>query len=76
MQRDYVNLELPALFELLALYTSKYTHNLKIGSLDDDFKKYEGLILQLQNEIESRRIANEEVFGDSEYMYNSTNREG
>lgn len=55
MVRDFDNLDLTALIDLLALYTSKYTQFLNEGGLNEDFKNYGELILQLQSEIEFRR---------------------
>ena len=45
MERDFDNLELSALIDLLALYTTKYTQFLNGGGLNEDFKIYGELIL-------------------------------
>ena len=55
MQNEYGYLQLPALIDLLAIYTKKYTHMMKVGGPENRLKVYEELILQLHNEIQNRK---------------------
>jgi hypothetical protein len=65
MQSDFSNLNLSALFDLLASYTQKYTLMLRDWGPAPEFKECEELILKLQTEIESRKLTKDED-GDSE----------
>ena len=55
MHSEFGHLQLPALIDLLAIYTKKYTHMMKVGSPENKLKVYEELILQLHNEIQTRK---------------------
>ena len=55
MLPDLKNLELSALYDLLADYTSKYTLLMRWGGKSDGFDECRDTILQLQNEIDSRK---------------------
>jgi len=57
MLSDLKDLELSALYDLLADYTSKYTLMLRWGGVNDGFDECRDVILQLQNEIDSRKPA-------------------
>ena len=54
MQLDLTELELPALYDLLATYTTKYTHMLRNHGATPDFKECQDTILKLQTEIDLR----------------------
>jgi hypothetical protein len=68
MQHDITKLELPALYDLLAVYTTKYTHMLRNHGATPDFKECQDIILKLQTEIDSRNAQptgnNEKDLGD------------
>jgi hypothetical protein len=55
MLSDLKDLELSTLYDLLADYTSKYTLMLRWGGVADGFDESRDVILQLQNEIDSRK---------------------
>jgi hypothetical protein len=55
MLPDLKDLELPALYDLLADYTSKYTLMMRWGGVSDGFDECKDAILLLQNEIDSRK---------------------
>jgi hypothetical protein len=63
VKQDLSNLEMSDLLDLLALYTSKYTQQLTDGVFDIEFTSYRELILQLQSEIETRRIRKVDILG-------------
>jgi len=54
MAQDLKGLELSALYDLLASYTTQYTHILRWGSPPDNLKECEQSILQVQTEIDLR----------------------
>ncbi|HEV7424702.1 MAG TPA: hypothetical protein VGO21_05990 [Candidatus Paceibacterota bacterium] len=54
MQHDITKLELPALYDLLAVYTTKYTQMLRNHGATPDFKECQDTILKLQTEIDLR----------------------
>jgi hypothetical protein len=54
MLPDLQNLELPALYDLLADYTSKYTLMMRWGGISDGYEECKNVIQQLQSEIDSR----------------------
>jgi len=54
MAQDLKELELSALYDLLASYTTQYTHILRWGSPSDNLKECEQSILQVQTEIDLR----------------------
>jgi len=54
MAQDLTELELSALYDLLATYTTEYTQILRWGSLDE-LKQCGDYILELQNEIDTRK---------------------
>ena len=54
MQHDITKLELPTLYDLLAVYTTKYTHMLRNHGATPDFKECQDTILKLQTEIDLR----------------------
>jgi hypothetical protein len=67
MKNEFGDLQLPALIELLAIYTRKYTHMMKVGGLENKLKVFEELVLQLHNEIQTRKTqedldSNPEIF--------------
>jgi hypothetical protein len=55
MLPDLKDLELSALYDLLADYTSKYTLMMRWGGISDGFDECKDVILQLQCEIDSRK---------------------
>ena len=63
MKQDLSNLEMSDLLDLLALYTSRFTQQMSEGVFDIEFASYRELILQLQSEIEARRIRKVEILG-------------
>jgi hypothetical protein len=62
VKQDFSNLETSDLLDLLAVYTSKYTQQLGDSAIDIEFASCREIILQLQTEIEARRIRKAEVF--------------
>ena len=54
---DFKGLELSVLYDHLAATTAKYTHMLTNGVTDDEFDLCKQKILQLQSEIEARKIS-------------------
>jgi hypothetical protein len=52
---EFQNLELPALLDMLSLYTVRYTKMLSDGAPKDDSNACRDIIQQLQKEIEGRR---------------------
>jgi hypothetical protein len=63
VKQDLSNLEMSDLLDLLALYTSRFTQQMSDGVFDIEFASYRELILQLQSEIETRRITKVEILG-------------
>jgi hypothetical protein len=63
VKQDFSNLEMSDLLDLLALYTSRFTQQMSDGVFDIEFASYRELILQLQSEIEARRIRKVEILG-------------
>jgi hypothetical protein len=55
MPSDLKDLELSALYDLLADYTSKYTLMMRWGGMTDGFDECRDIILQIQNEIDFRK---------------------
>ena len=55
MLPDLKDLELSALYDLLADYTSKYTLMMRWGGQADGYDECKDIIRQLQNEIDSRK---------------------
>jgi hypothetical protein len=64
MQTEFGDLQLPALIDLLVIYTREYTRMMKARGHENKFKVYEELILQLHMEIQNRK-AQEESDSDS-----------
>jgi hypothetical protein len=54
MPPDLKELELSALYDLLAVYTARYTQIMRWGSPSDNLKEYQDSILELQTEIDFR----------------------
>jgi hypothetical protein len=54
MPPDLKELELSALYDLLADYTARYTQIMRWGSLSDNLKEYQDSILELHSEIDFR----------------------
>jgi len=54
--QDIKQLELSALYELLAEYTSRFTHMLANGASETEFTACKETIVDLQLEIESRKL--------------------
>jgi hypothetical protein len=55
MPADLKDLELSAIYDLLSDYISKYTLVMRRGGVSDGFDECKEIILQLQNEIDSRK---------------------
>jgi hypothetical protein len=55
MKEDLTQLDLSAIFDLLAEYTAKYTRMMNEGAPDIEFENSEEIIISLQNEIARRR---------------------
>ncbi len=55
MAQDLKELELSALYDLLASYTTKYTQIMRWGLSSANLKECEESILQVQAEIDSRK---------------------
>ena len=55
MQPDFRELELSALYDLLATYTEKFTLMMRAGSPTGEFNKCEEFIIKLQTEIGTRQ---------------------
>jgi len=51
---DLRNLELPALVDMLSVYTAKYSKMLTDGGDKEDFEQCKQTVLLLQKEISSR----------------------
>jgi hypothetical protein len=62
VKQDLSNLEMSDLLDLLVLYTSRYTQQLTDGVFDIEFASYRELVLQLQSEIEARRMRKADIF--------------
>ena len=54
MAHDLQELELSALYDLLAAYTTQYTRIMRWGGPTDNLKECKDSILELQNEIDFR----------------------
>ena len=54
MTHDLKELELSALYDLLATYTTQYTQILRWGGQTDNLKECEQSILEVQTEIDLR----------------------
>ena len=61
MLPEYKDLEISALYDLLAIYTAKYIRMLRHWGPAVDFKLCEEFILKLETEIDSRKIKEEEI---------------
>ncbi len=55
MAHDLKELELTALYDLLATYTSQYTHIMRNKDKAETANEYKAAIVQLQSEINSRK---------------------
>jgi hypothetical protein len=55
MPPDLKELELPVLYDLLAVYTTQYTHIMRWGDPSDNLKVCKDSILALQTEIDFRK---------------------
>jgi hypothetical protein len=53
--QEFQNMELPALLDMLSLYTARYTKMLSDGAPKDEANACRDIIQQLQSEIEARR---------------------
>lgn len=58
--KNYQQLELPVLVEMLADQTTLYAKMLSMGFTEDEFKECKQAILELQVEIEARKRENGE----------------
>ncbi|HWY33303.1 MAG TPA: hypothetical protein VNX68_01575 [Nitrosopumilaceae archaeon] len=56
MLHDLKEKDLSTLYDLLAAYTSQYTHIRRWGGPSENIKEYEELILKVQSEIDCRKI--------------------
>ena len=54
MTQDLKELDLSALYDLLATYTTQYTHIMRWGGPTDNLKECEQSILEVQTEIDLR----------------------
>jgi hypothetical protein len=54
MAQDLKELDLSDLYDLLATYTTQYTHIMRWGGPTDNLKDCEQSILEVQTEIDSR----------------------
>jgi hypothetical protein len=61
MLPEYKDLEVSALYDLLAIYTAKYIRMLRHWGPAVDFKECEEFIVKLETEIDSRKIKVEEI---------------
>jgi hypothetical protein len=60
MLPEYKDLEISALYNLLAIYTAKYIRMLRHWGPAVDFKECEEFIAMLQTEIDSRKLKEQE----------------
>ena len=51
----FKDFDLPQLYDMIASQTTKYTHMLSSGEVNEEFDKCRETILQLQSEIEARK---------------------
>jgi hypothetical protein len=56
MAPEYKDLEISALYDLLAIYTAKYIRMLRHWGPAVDFKECEEFMVKLETEIDSRKI--------------------
>jgi hypothetical protein len=69
MVPEYKDLEISALYDLLAIYTAKYIRMLRHWGPAVDFKECEEFIAILQTEIDSKKVkVQEKKIEEQEYI--------
>jgi hypothetical protein len=74
--QDFKNTELPDLFDLLALQTNRYMKMLSDGATKNEFNLCRETIIDIQTEIQSRKIQKNNVSSTSSDISFTRNHTG
>ena len=68
---NYTLLDLPAIYDLLAIHTESYTQMLRSGASYEDFRLCREIIIQLQAEINARKEAGSTTISEPNIGFDS-----